>query len=35
MSEHYKPQSKRNIIADCAFAVFLGVLFAYLFFTYL
>ena len=35
MTEHYKQQSKRNAFADYAFAVFLGVLFAYLLFIYL
>ena len=35
MREHYKTQSKRNVFADCTFAVFLGILFAYLLFAYL
>jgi hypothetical protein len=35
MRENYKPQSKPNPIANYAFAVFLGVLFAFLLFTYL
>lgn len=35
MNKHYKPQSRPNVIADCAFATFLGVLFAYLLFIYL
>ena len=35
MTKHYQQKSKPNPIADCAFAVFLGVLFAYLLFVYL
>jgi len=35
MSEHYKPQSKRNIIADCLLAIFIGITLAYLLFIYL
>jgi hypothetical protein len=35
MTKHYQQKSKPNIIADCLFAIFLGVILAYLLFIYL
>ena len=35
MTKHYQPQSKPNIIADCALSIFIGITLAYLLFIYL